>query len=1059
MSQAEVSRAYDAFCVEHGGNATHILHTYLARNVQQPTQQSRRANFNRLTKDCKASLVRLERAGFEGFTVVVAPIINQDKDLGWAHATGKLQSYPDVLHADENDIIGLFQSIAFGTELVPVAKAFQGALNGSTTASKVATGSATTSASKVATGSATTSNAATGSMSTSHNPKAPAPSKSIKGKAKATSPPSSDNDNEGNTTKTAHKASGGASAEATEASRALRKEMGAASIEDVGIDIFHSFTHNGFAWNQLTSRVLLPERFRIVNFPAITPFPIEHRMRKGVSGLTKRQRQGLETALQSRKLHPQAGIRIERVSDQIPDISNLLLILRHDYTRPPPSPTADERRIRCYWRSSSKRPVYNLDATDNIWFSMFDLDKDPEPTNGQPLNNPPTMISKTKAKTVSKPTSTVVATTKKDRKSAAPASSVEASETPSESESDGDGEAKMGASDSDFVPPKKEGKSIRPKQATQQVRTHRQTYIIDSKSEDDDYDDAALPPFKKVAPSQDPPRRQASTSGDIDVEMHNANGPNEKRQRNIRAQVGGGARAVSEVAPTHRNSASQQVLRLPSEAVNVIPEERQFGQRRGGFLKPYQQKHDDSEDDHGGNGSSPSPQPKPKPPMGVKRRAAGQPTQGEGTAGGKRPRMLMDYVDITPPSKSGSNLKQTKPVPTKPVPTKPAPSNQRQPPPVGSLQRPAPKTTGNATGDSQAAQRSTTNTIPASAPTQNTRAPPGDIPTSDNRATPLVPEHRPAPSVAHQRPQQNSSALHAAPGAIPAHVGRSSDAPAFVAGSSTGTMISAALLPALVRQWDTLDEGRKAWYLEKMDDDMQVKFLGLLVTPGSNRIKANWEEIKETLKDMTGTFAFMAIAILEERGERHDIVHDLESVYWVLIWLVLRHTKHCHPHGANACRNLFDAPKASGKLAWLNLSSSTELLPDKETPLRELLLELAEVIHVGALTLRHVKQPISYEKWCTMLQDALRLSGWPVNDTAIPYKLVSANKPHLNGEKARQSQARERRSIQQQQQLGAPAAGPLKRGSDQITDPTSQASKKRKTTPPSSRPATFEGSP
>ncbi|KAF7316461.1 hypothetical protein MIND_00165100 [Mycena indigotica] len=251
------------------------------------------------------------------------------------------------------------------------------------------------------------------------------------------------------------------------------------------------------------------------------------------------------------------------------------------------------------------------------------------------------------------------------------------------------------------------------------------------------------------------------------------------------------------------------------------------------------------------------------------------------------------------------------------------------------------------------------------------------------------------------------------------------------------------------------------WDYAELTQDGIKRFNEVFVTPGSNRLKASWEEIKETLKEMTGTFAFMAIAILEERGERHDTVHDLESVYWVLIWLILRHTKHSHPHGANACHNLYDAPESSGKLQWLNSGPSTAPLPDKETPLHKLLLEMARMVYLGAVRFEDLRQSILHEKWCAMLRDALGKSGWPVDDAAIPYQLVSANQPHLNGESARQSQARERKSLQQQQ-LEAPVTGPLKRGSDKITgNNESQARKKRRTTPdpPSSRPATFEGSP
>ncbi|KAK7021225.1 hypothetical protein R3P38DRAFT_3543445 [Favolaschia claudopus] len=49
---------------------------------------------------------------------------------------------------------------------------------------------------------------------------------------------------------------------------------------------------------------------------------------------------------------------------------------------------------------------------------------------------------------------------------------------------------------------------------------------------------------------------------------------------------------------------------------------------------------------------------------------------------------------------------------------------------------------------------------------------------------------------------------------------------------------------------------------------------------------------------------------------RHGAEHDLESVYWLLVWMLLRHTQHGHSNGRLACVNLFGKGVAA-KVEWL----------------------------------------------------------------------------------------------------------------------------------------------
>ncbi|KAJ6536565.1 hypothetical protein DFH09DRAFT_1369364 [Mycena vulgaris] len=85
------------------------------------------------------------------------------------------------------------------------------------------------------------------------------------------------------------------------------------------------------------------------------------------------------------------------------------------------------------------------------------------------------------------------------------------------------------------------------------------------------------------------------------------------------------------------------------------------------------------------------------------------------------------------------------------------------------------------------------------------------------------------------------------------------------------------------------------------------------------RVEAN-VDVAKSLKDMTGTFPFMAIEVMGNTST-HGPHHDLESVYWLLIWMVLRHTKHTHSAGSLACNKLFDPADNDMKIAWLQKST------------------------------------------------------------------------------------------------------------------------------------------
>ncbi|KAJ7439810.1 hypothetical protein B0H11DRAFT_555042 [Mycena galericulata] len=86
--------------------------------------------------------------------------------------------------------------------------------------------------------------------------------------------------------------------------------------------------------------------------------------------------------------------------------------------------------------------------------------------------------------------------------------------------------------------------------------------------------------------------------------------------------------------------------------------------------------------------------------------------------------------------------------------------------------------------------------------------------------------------------------------------------------------------------------------------------------PERREANASYESINKSLKDMTGTMPFMAIAIMGNKTA-HGPHHDLESFYWLLVWMVLRHTNHDNEHGTLACSKLFDTHEPDKKRSWI----------------------------------------------------------------------------------------------------------------------------------------------
>ncbi|EPT00608.1 hypothetical protein FOMPIDRAFT_1049638 [Fomitopsis schrenkii] len=92
-------------------------------------------------------------------------------------------------------------------------------------------------------------------------------------------------------------------------------------------------------------------------------------------------------------------------------------------------------------------------------------------------------------------------------------------------------------------------------------------------------------------------------------------------------------------------------------------------------------------------------------------------------------------------------------------------------------------------------------------------------------------------------------------------------------------------------------------------------------TPGGSKSKD--EQRKEEQKQRTGTIHFMAVEILDKCFRvTHEARHDLESFYWLLVWIVLRHVK---GHKFQTWFELFDCPTSVAALAAKHLWMSDNI--------------------------------------------------------------------------------------------------------------------------------------
>jgi hypothetical protein len=165
---------------------------------------------------------------------------------------------------------------------------------------------------------------------------------------------------------------------------------------------------------------------------------------------------------------------------------------------------------------------------------------------------------------------------------------------------------------------------------------------------------------------------------------------------------------------------------------------------------------------------------------------------------------------------------------------------------------------------------------------------------------------------------------------------------------------------------------------------------------------------------MQGTFNFMVINVLEGKANedpnhQHCADHDLESFYWLLIFLPLRHTH--HNLGPLMYGQLFDSKVMQYRAADAkrNLVEKQSLLICKNAP-------FTHILHVlTALVKNQVASTSATQRaFLDVLDRALELE-LPLDDRAIPFVRPDTRKKRRVEESGRQSPI-------QSENVGSPAS-------------------------------------
>ncbi len=131
----------------------------------------------------------------------------------------------------------------------------------------------------------------------------------------------------------------------------------------------------------------------------------------------------------------------------------------------------------------------------------------------------------------------------------------------------------------------------------------------------------------------------------------------------------------------------------------------------------------------------------------------------------------------------------------------------------------------------------------------------------------------------------------------------------------------------------------------------------------------------------------MAVELQKTKNVLHNVQHDIESFFWVFIWVILRHTAHTHELGHAACAIYFkfgsDRESYHAKNGLLSDSSEEDIAVKDNAPLSHLISAFTALVR----TCLGERTPLTHDAVLALFEEALDMSGWPVDDAALPVTL------------------------------------------------------------------------
>ncbi|KAJ7463704.1 hypothetical protein FB451DRAFT_1493278 [Mycena latifolia] len=300
--------------------ADHELHVL---QLQPPTLAARQRTFGRVAERLEAKLrVQYATNRFQGLLIMVGSHINEDGNLGRILATGGLAKpeFLKKLKVSEDELIGLAKSCALYSRLSAHPHRFPL----STTPARIPPPPVIT-------------------KSASEAPEGAESKLRRKEKASARN----------------HKAAN--------EMHIIKELLSAASLADVGEDIFHLKSKTNWAWWGLPDD-LSTHGFILLGWPADVRLPYETTSSKASAALRAGERASLTNTINARQVSRQ-GVRVRKERVQ----KGQYIIFSHNYFLEPPSGPPDSDAVRRHWETSSGKAAQLVDTHGDMWLAPYDF--------------------------------------------------------------------------------------------------------------------------------------------------------------------------------------------------------------------------------------------------------------------------------------------------------------------------------------------------------------------------------------------------------------------------------------------------------------------------------------------------------------------------------------------------------------------------------------------------------------------------------------------------------------------------------------------------------------